>query len=77
MDKRKELKMQQLNVNDQFKEIENILLHGHGLEPITNDLIKKLIKEKGIPKRDLKNLQKQGAKYSVTRNSFFFPSELR
>lgn len=69
--------MHQLNVNNQLKEIENILLHGHDLEPITNNLIKKLTKEKGIPIQDLISLQKQGVKYCVSRNSFFFPSELR
>lgn len=51
-------------------------LFDNGLEPITNELIEKLNEEKGIPIKDLKALQKDGAEYSSFRNSFFFPTEL-
>lgn len=52
------------------------VLFDHGLESITNELIEKLTKEKGIPIKDLKELQKKGAKYSSVNNSFFFPPKI-
>ncbi|MCP4054480.1 MAG: hypothetical protein GY739_15765 [Mesoflavibacter sp.] len=51
-------------------------LFDNGLESITDELIEKLNKEKGMPIKDLKEFQKQGAKYSAFRNSFFFPPKL-
>lgn len=51
-------------------------LFDNGLEPITDELIEKLNKEKGMPINDLKQFQKEGAKYSTFRGSFFFPPKL-
>ncbi|CCK81143.1 hypothetical protein [Desulfobacula toluolica] len=52
------------------------MLYGHELVPLTDPLIKKLVQEQGMPEKDLKDLQAQGAKYSPERNSFFFPPEM-
>lgn len=58
------------------EELTRIMLHSDGLEPITDSLIKKLIKEKRMKRKDLEFFRDEGAKYSVSRSSFFFPPEI-
>lgn len=41
-----------------------------GQEPITDDLIKELVKKHGMPEGDLRELQKMGATYCREKNSF-------
>ena len=60
----------------ELKKLTDIIVHGDGLESITDELIPKLIKEQGMKKSDLEGFQKEGAKYSASRTSFFFPSEI-
>jgi len=76
MDKEKRLKNKKIKTSNQTSEIKNILVSEQGLEPLTNELIEKLVSTKGISRKDLINLQKGGAQYSKSRNSFFFPPEI-
>lgn len=73
MGKGKRLKKLKDKTQNQTEEIKNIIVSGQGLEPLTNELIEKLVSTKAIPRKDLIELQKKGAQYSITRNSFFFP----
>ncbi len=76
MGKGKRLKKQKNITPRQTEKIKNILASGQGLEPLTNELIEKLVSTQGLPLKDLIELQKGGAQYSTTRNSFFFPTEI-
>ena len=48
---------------------------GQDNEPLTDELITKLAKEKRMSKEELKYLQEQGATYCRPRDSFLFPPE--
>jgi hypothetical protein len=76
MGKGKRLKNQKAKTPKQTEEIENIIVSGQGLEPLTNELIEKLVHSQAKPWKDLIELQKGGAQYSTKRNSFFFPPEI-
>jgi len=43
--------------------------------PITDELIDRLVKEKGMNRDELKYMQKEGAQYSISKDSFIFPPE--
>ena len=75
MGKGKRLKNQKTKTPKQAEEIKNIIVSGQGLEPLTNELIEKLVHTQAMPRKDLIELQKEGAQYSITRNSFFYPTE--
>nr|WP_319393145.1 hypothetical protein [uncultured Desulfobacter sp.] len=74
MGKAKRLK--QLKKEREIKKMAQMGGKNDGLKPLTDDLIEKLAKEKGIPIKDLKKLQRDGAKYSENKGSFFFPPEI-
>ena len=76
MGKGKRSKNQKAKTPSRIEEIKNILMSGQGLEPLTNELIEKLVSTQGMPRKDLIELQKGGAQYSTKRNSFFFPTEI-
>jgi len=62
-------KSKKLKLQNRFEEIENIIVSGQGLVPLTDELIEKLVSKIGIPRQDLIKLQKGGAQYSPLRNS--------
>ena len=49
---------------------------GKDTEPITDELITQLVKEKGMSGEELKYLQKQGATYCRPRDSFLAGPEI-
>jgi hypothetical protein len=75
MGKGKRLKKLKDKTQNQTEEIKNIIVSGQDLVPLTNELIEKLVSTKAIPRKDLIELQKKGAQYSINRNSFFLPQE--
>ena len=60
--------------NSSNNDIADIFL-GQNQVPLTDELITRLVKEKGMDKEDLLYMQKEGAQYSITRDSFIFPPE--
>ncbi len=73
MGKGKRLKLKR---KQEAESVSKIMITGQGLEPLTDELIERLSKEKGMPIADLKDLQKDGYQYSPSRGSFFAPPEI-
>ncbi|CCK81558.1 uncharacterized protein TOL2_C34010 [Desulfobacula toluolica Tol2] len=61
--------------NNQMPDEFSDIFLGQNQVPLTDELIEHLVKEKGMNREELIYMQKEGAKYSVSRNSFIFPPE--
>ncbi|MCP4722466.1 MAG: hypothetical protein GY860_23650 [Desulfobacteraceae bacterium] len=52
MGKGKRLKKQKDKTPNHTEEIKNIIVSSQGLEPLTNELIEKLVSTQGMPRKD-------------------------
>ena len=76
MGKGKRLKMERKMKAGALKKTSESIFNGPELEPLTDKLISELHKTQDIPLKDLKDLQKSGAKFVRSTNSFRFPPEI-
>ena len=58
-----------------FTQEQRKIFLGEGNLPLTPELIKELIEEKGLKEEDLNQFAEMGAQYCPSRNSFIMPPE--
>ena len=65
---------QNSQTDDSTNDFADIFL-GQNQVPLTDELIDRLVKGKDMNRDELKYMQKEGAQYSISRNSFIFPTK--